>query len=218
MIDRPATNTDGGVLQSVYSDTATEAYVMEWAGEHYGIRPIPAGLDGIAAMAGQLGIPADNPADLDTLAPAVELAARDHERQPQVRTLLRTAAAELAAAARLTPGDEHRWNALSRARTHMVDAWKVAPGGGGCITAPGGIAQCILCGTTSPDLRTQPDPTPYADRAAVDEWYDRHSDLCSPLPRLVCRACLCGGCKTGPSPVHWCQPCTCHLDDEGDAA
>lgn len=200
-------------METVYSTTAAEAYVMEWAGEHYSIRPIPAGVDGVITTAIQLGIPAESFTDLDTLAPAVELAARDHERQPQVRTLLRIAAAELAAAARLLPGDEVRWNAVNRVRTRLIDAWKVAPGGGGCITAPGGIAQCVLCGITSPDLRTQPDTQVYADRAVVDEWYDRHSDLCEPLLRPACRACLCGGCKATPSPVHWCQPCTCHLDN-----
>ncbi|MGW2725603.1 hypothetical protein [Streptomyces sp. NPDC001492] len=214
MTTQPAPSTGGALLDTVYSDTATEAYVMEWAGERYGIRPIPAGLDGITAMAGQLGIPTAGLADLDTLAPTLELAARDRERQPQVRTLLRTAAAQLAAAARLVPGEAAHDDALSRARTCMVDAWKVAPGGGGCITAPGGIAQCILCGTQSADLRTQPGAAEYADRAAVDEWYDRHSDLCEPLPRPTCRACLCGGCKAGPSPVHWCDPCTCHRDDD----
>lgn len=199
-------------MTTLYSDTATEAYTMEWAGEHYTVLPIPAGLQGISLLAERTGV--TNPAAREDLLSAIEHAAQDGSRLPQVRTLLRTAADELRTTARLVPGEAKYDAAIAKARARMIEAWKTAPGSWGFTSAPGGIATCILCGVSSPDLRADPAASPYAGRAALHEWYDRHSDLCQPAPRPVCRACVCGGCKAPASSLHECDPCLCHLDDD----
>ncbi|GGN46751.1 hypothetical protein [Streptomyces fuscichromogenes] len=148
------------------------------------------------------------PGELADLAPVVEQAARDTERLPQVRTLLRHGAAELHTAAALVPGSKERWNALTAARTHLVRAWQTFPGASGYSRTPDGGVCCELCGHD--DLG---DGTGYRPEAKAKAWYAAHADVCTPAPQVKCRTCpLCGYCRTAPSPVHCCSRCTCDVE------
>ncbi|MBV6700252.1 hypothetical protein KV557_24635 [Kitasatospora aureofaciens] len=192
-------------IDTVYSDTATEAYTTEWAGERFRIDPIPAGFAGIHLLATLVGI--DAPQNPSTASDQIARASTDSSRQPQQRILLRQAATEL---------KNSLWidmDGVTAARELLVRAWKVAPGAWGFTSSPGGQAQCCLCGETSPDLRTDT-ARPYADVDALKAWYGGHADACVPLPRPDCRECICGGCKAGPSPIHSCNRCTCYDDHE----
>lgn len=187
----------------VYSQTATREHTTSWAGEDFTIRPIPDGVPGIRVLAEQIGL--DSPEKLADLAPVVEQAARDAERLPQVRTLLRHGAAELHAAAALVPGDEQRWKALTAARTHLVRAWQTLPGAWGFSLTPDGGVSCGLCGRDEPG-----DGTGYRPEAEAKAWYAAHAEICTPAPQVKCRECpLCGYCRTPRTPVHRCSLCTC---------
>jgi hypothetical protein len=190
----------------VYSVTATEPHRSSWGGETFIIRPVPPGLPGIQLLAQLVGLAA--PQESPGLADAMQQAARDTTRLPQVRIMLRHGAAELRRAVTLLEGTEEHRAALTSARDYLVRAWQTLPGAWGFTLSPDGSVQCTLCGHRDPGTGTG-----YRAEGVAKKWYEQHAEVCDPEPLIDCEPCvLCGYCRTRPTAVHRCSPCTCHTD------